>query len=192
MWPCAAAFELPDEAFTQAANFGSISRTICTRRTTSDCSNTPSTPLRSKSVKGASCGSFGSITPRAARGRASSAPARSPHRRTKSGRSFFAASALLSAAVGCRPELVVRQQWLALVVQRPAVGAHVLEPDLIGAADAGTPRSAADVRLPAGARGPGDALLDIVDRAPPSPVVRSFRGLWLSLLAKALVVRYHC
>ena len=45
---CAAASELPDEAFTQAANFGSISRSICTRRTTSDCSNTPSTPLRSK------------------------------------------------------------------------------------------------------------------------------------------------
>jgi hypothetical protein len=43
-----------EQNLDQAANFGSMSRSICTSRTTSEYSNTPSTPLVSKSVKGVS------------------------------------------------------------------------------------------------------------------------------------------
>ena len=85
----------------------------------------------------AAMSAFGTQKLCAVRGRSRSAPSRSSQRVSMSGRLFFACSVSLSSACGRRPELLVGQQRLALVVERQAVGLHVVEPDVIGAADAG-------------------------------------------------------
>ena len=71
------------------------------------------------------------------RGRLRSLPSRCCQRASTSGRLFLACSSAVSAARRHRAELVLGQQRRALVVERQAVGVHVVEPDVVRAAGVG-------------------------------------------------------